>query len=204
MQDKPKIMNRTELIEQHFKLSQQALLDALQQLSGKIADTAEAMADTLREDGKLLICGNGGSAADALHLSSELLNKFVLERRPLAAIALNADVSTLTSIANDFAFEYVYSKQVEALGRPGDILVVITTSGQSANISRAIEAAHSNNIRVIALTGKSGGQAAEMLRETDLELRVPNKTTARIQEVHGLIIHCLCDLIDQQLFGELT
>lgn len=197
-------MNRVELIAQRFKLSQQALSDALPALSDIIASSATAMADTLQANGKLLVCGNGGSAADALHLSSELLNKFVMERRPLAAIALNADVSTLTSIANDFAFQYVYSKQVEALGRPGDTLIVITTSGQSANISRAIEAAHELGMQVIALTGKSGGPAAELLRKGDLELRVPNDETARIQEVHGLIIHCLCDLIDQQLFGELT
>ena len=143
-------MNPGDQISQHFARSQKALSDALPVLNGKIADSAAAMAETLDAGGKLLICGNGGSAADSLHLSSELLNKFVLERAPLAAIALNSDVSTLTSIANDFAFEYVYSKQVEALGKEQDILIVFTTSGNSANINRAIKAANHIGMRVIA------------------------------------------------------
>jgi phosphoheptose isomerase len=197
-------MSPGDQISQHFARSQQALSDALQVLKEKIAQSASAMAETLDAGGKLLICGNGGSAADALHLSSELLNKFVMERAPLAAIALNSDVSALTSIANDFAFEYVFSKQVEALGKEKDLLVVFTTSGNSANISRAIETAGRQNMRVLALTGKTGGAAAQLLSKNDIELRVPNNETARIQEVHGLIIHCLCDLIDQQLFGEQT
>ena len=194
-------MNPGDRISQHFARSQKALSDALPVLNGKIADSAAAMAETLDAGGKLLICGNGGSAADSLHLSSELLNKFVLERAPLAAIALNSDVSTLTSIANDFAFEYVYSKQVEALGKEQDILIVFTTSGNSANINRAIKAANHIGMRVIALSGKTGGKAAGLLLENAIELRVPNDETARIQEVHGLIIHCLCDLIDLRLFG---
>jgi len=196
-------MNPDDRITQHFARSQQALSDALPALKTKIADTAAAMAETLAAGGKLLICGNGGSAADSLHLSSELLNKFVLERAPLAAIALNSDVSALTSIANDFAFEYVFSKQIEALGKENDMLLVFTTSGNSANIRRAIQAANQLGMRVIALTGKTGGGAAPLLLENAIELRVPNDETARIQEVHGLIIHCLCDLIDQQLFGEI-
>ncbi|MCP4011174.1 MAG: SIS domain-containing protein [Proteobacteria bacterium] len=195
-------MNPDDRITQHFARSQQALSATLPALKAKIADTATAMAETLAAGGKLLICGNGGSAADSLHLSSELLNKFVLERAPLAAIALNSDVSALTSIANDFAFEYVFSKQIEALGKENDMLLVFTTSGNSANISRAIQAANQLDMRVIALTGKTGGGAARLLQENAIELRVPNDETARIQEVHGLIIHCLCDLIDQQLFGE--
>ena len=195
-------MNSGDRITQHFVRSQKALRDALPALHGKIADSAAAMAQTLDAGGKLLICGNGGSAADSLHLSSELLNKFVMQRAPLAAISLNSDVSALTSIANDFAFEYVFSKQVEALGKAEDILLVFTTSGNSANINRAIEAANELGMRVIALTGKSGGTTAPLLLENAIELRVPNDETARIQEVHGLIIHCLCDLIDQQLFGE--
>lgn len=194
-------MNPSDQISQHFARSQKALSDALPVLNAKIADSAAAMAEALNAGGKLLICGNGGSAADSLHLSSELLNKFVLERAPLAAIALNSDVSTLTSIANDFAFEYVYSKQVEALGKEQDILIVFTTSGNSANINRAIKAANHIGMRVIALSGKTGGKAAGLLLENAIELRVPNDETARIQEVHGLIIHCLCDLIDLQLFG---
>ncbi len=195
-------MKASQRITQHFEHSQQALAESLESLADKIEISAARMAEVLAAGGKLLICGNGGSSADALHFSSELLNKFELERAPLAAIALNADVSALTSIANDFAFEQVFSKQIEALGKAQDILVVFTTSGNSANISRAIEAAVQRDIRTIALTGKTGGEAANLLRPDDLELRVPNNTTARIQEVHGLIIHCLCDLIDQQLFGD--
>ena len=194
-------MNPGDQISQHFARSQKALSDALPVLNAKIADSAAAMAEALNAGGKLLICGNGGSAADSLHLSSELLNKFVLERAPLAAIALNSDVSTLTSIANDFAFEYVYSRQVEALGKEQDILIVFTTSGNSANINRAIKAANHIGMRVIALSGKTGGKVAGLLLENAIELRVPNDETARIQEVHGLIIHCLCDLIDLRLFG---
>lgn len=197
-------MNPVDQIAQHFARSQQALSDALPALSTKIAQSASAMAETLKSDGKILICGNGGSSADSQHLSSELLNKYVMERPPLAAIALNSDISTLSSIANDYAFEYVFSKQVEALGRKNDMLVVFTTSGNSLNITRAIESANQRDIRVLALTGKTGGAVARLLLGNAIELRVPNDETARIQEVHGLIIHCLCDLIDQQLFGEAT
>lgn len=195
-------MKPSDRIARHFARSQQALTDALETLSLTIEQTAFAIGNTLEADGKLLICGNGGSASDALHLSSELLNKYQMERPPLAAIALNADVSALTSIANDFAYEYVFSKQVEALGRANDILLVLTTSGNSKNISRAIKAAQQRKMQIVALTGKDGGEVADLLQAGDIELRVPNNETARIQEVHGLIIHCLCDLIDQQLFGD--
>ena len=198
-------MNTTDpaaQIAEHFARSQQALSDALPVLQDGIALAARVIADTLSAGGKLLVCGNGGSAADSMHLSSELLNKFVMERAPLPAISLNTDAPTLTSIANDYSFEHVFSKQVEALGRADDILVVFTTSGQSPNINRAIGAALRCGMRVLALTGKTGGGAATLLTSNDIELRVPNNETARIQEVHGLIIHCLCDLIDTHLFGE--
>lgn len=195
-------MNAQNRIRKHFSDSQQALNDALDTLSEQIETAGTTIANSLSAGGKILICGNGGSAADALHFSSELLNKFVMVRSPLAAICLNADAPTLTSIANDFDFEQVYSKQVEALGKPEDILIAFTTSGDSANINRAIEAANQRKMRTIALTGKTGGEVAKLLSPQDIELRVPNDTTARIQEVHGIIIHCLCDLIDQQLFGE--
>jgi len=195
-------MNSSDRIAQHFARSQQALSDSLATLSPVIEQAANAIISAFRADQKLLICGNGGSASDAMHLSSELLNKYEMQRPPLPAIALNADTSALTSIANDFAYEYVFSKQVEALGRGRDILLVLTTSGNSMNISRAVEAAHSKGLQVIALTGKNGGLIPALLRQGDIELRVPNNETARIQEVHGLIIHCLCDLIDQHLFGE--
>lgn len=191
-----------EQIAGHFTRSQQALSDSLPALKDTIALAATAIANILSGGGKLLICGNGGSAADSMHFSSELLNKFVMERAPLPAISLNADVAALTSIANDDAFEYVFSKQVEALGRDNDMLVVFTTSGQSPNINRAIRAAQDRGACVLALTGKTGGEAASLLASKDIELRVPHDETARIQEVHGLIIHCLCDLIDQQLFGD--
>lgn len=197
-------MNANDIIQQHFADSQQALSDSLEKLDSTIAIAARKLANTFDSDGKILLCGNGGSAADAVHFSGELLNKFVMVRRPLPAIALNTDAPTLTSIANDFAFEYIYSKQVEALAKPQDILVVFTTSGQSKNICRAIEAAQNLNVTTIAFTGNNGGDVAKMLDPNDIEIRVPNTITARIQEVHGLIIHCLCDLIDQQLFGELT
>jgi len=189
-------------IAQHFARSRQALADASQTLGPDIEKSAHAMARCLGAGGKLLICGNGGSAADALHLSSELLNRYVMDRPPLAAIALNADVSAMTSIANDFSYEFVFSKQIDALGRASDILLILTTSGNSRNIIRAVDSAHQQQMPVIALSGKDGGELAGALEPTDIELRVPNDETARIQEVHGLIIHCLCDLIDQQLFGE--
>jgi len=189
-------------IAQHFARSQQALSDALQALGPDIETSAHTIAECLGSGGKLLICGNGGSAADALHLSGELLNRYVMDRPPLAAIALNADVSALTSIANDFSYEFTFSKQIDALGRANDILLVLTTSGNSRNIIRAIDSAHRQQMSVIALSGKDGGELPGALGATDIELRVPNNETARIQEVHGLIIHCLCDLIDQQLFGE--
>lgn len=195
-------MNARDRIKRHFNHSQQALSDALDVLGDPIETTAKRMAEVLDSRGKLLICGNGGSAADAMHFSSELVNKMERERKALAAIALTTDMPTLTSIANDLAFEYVYSRQVEALGNAQDMLVVFTSSGNSDNISRAILAAHDQQMCVVALTGKTGGDAAGHLQSGDIELRVPNNTTTRIQEVHGLIIHCLCDLIDQQLFGE--
>lgn len=195
-------MNPSDRIARHFARSQQALSDSLEVLGESIWQSADAIISTFKANGKLLICGNGGSASDATHLSSELLNKYEMERPPLAAIALNADTSALTSIANDFAYEYVFSKQVDALGCKGDILLALTTSGNSKNISRAIHSAHSKQMQIIAFTGKNGGQVPALLQPQDIELRVPNNETARIQEVHGLIIHCLCDLIDQHLFGE--
>ena len=196
-------MNASERIKQHFIQSQQVLSDSLTVLGADIELSANELADTVRSSGKILICGNGGSAADAMHFSSELVNKLEMQRPALAAIALNADIATITSIANDMAYKHIYSRQIEALGLENDLLVVFTTSGHSGNISLAIDAAQQKNMRVIALTSKTGGAVAEQLAPQDIELRVPSNQTTRIQEVHGLIIHCLCDLIDQQLFGEL-
>ena len=159
------------------------------------------MGHVLQNDGKILSCGNGGSAGDAQHFSSELLNRFERERPGLPAIALTTDSSTLTSIANDYAYEDVFAKQVRALGRSGDILLAISTSGNSENVNRAINAAHERGMRVVALSGRNGGTMATLLNADDVEIRVPAERTARIQEVHLLAIHCLCDLIDAHLFG---
>ena len=159
------------------------------------------MGHALQNDGKILSCGNGGSAGDAQHFSSELLNRFERERPGLPAIALTTDSSTLTSIANDYAYEDIFAKQVRALGREGDILLAISTSGNSENVNRAITAAHERSMRVVALSGRNGGSMTELLNSDDVEIRVPAERTARIQEVHLLAIHCLCDLVDNYLFG---
>lgn len=157
--------------------------------------------EALVNDKKVLACGNGGSAGDAQHFSSEMLNRFERERPALPAIALTTDTSTLTSIANDYHFDEVFAKQIRALGQAGDVLLVYSTSGNSANIIKAVHVAHEKGMPVVALTGKDGGALAATLNEADIEVRVPSDSTARIQEVHLLISHCLCDLIDHQLFG---
>ena len=149
----------------------------------------------------MLSCGNGGSAGDAQHFSSEMVNRFERERPGLPAVALTTDSSTLTSIANDYDYSRVFARQIEALGQPNDLLLAISTSGHSSNIKAAIEAAHEREMGVVALTGRDGGDAAKLLRPGDVELRVPSDSTARIQEVHLLVIHCLCDLVDLQLLG---
>lgn len=190
-----------ERVRRLFEESIQTKAEALPLLEQPIVDSAELIVAQLLHGGKLLSCGNGGSAADAQHLSSEMLNRFERERPGLPAIALTTDSSTLTSIANDFAFEQVFAKQVHALGQPGDLLLAISTSGDSPNVVQAVLAAQEREMYVIALTGRDGGALAPLLVETDIEIRVPAASTARIQEVHLLIIHCLCDLIDRQLLG---
>jgi len=155
----------------------------------------------LLNDGKILSCGNGGSAGDAQHFSSELLNRFERERPGLPAMALTTDSSTLTAIANDYSYSEVFSKQVTALGQTGDVLLVISTSGNSANVTAAIKAGHDRQMSIVALTGRDGGEMAKLITKDDIEIRIPSHSTARIQEVHLLVIHCLCDLIDNQLFG---
>jgi D-sedoheptulose 7-phosphate isomerase len=187
-----------ERVRRHFQESiatKQAAID----LAPTISAAAALMTRCLLEDGKLLSCGNGGSAADAQHFSSELLNRFELERPGLPALALTTDSSTITSIANDYAFVEVFAKQVRALGQPADVLLAISTSGNSENIVRAIHAAHERGAKVVALTGRDGGAIAGALAGVDIEIRVPADRTCRIQEVHLLIIHCLCDLIDAEL-----
>ena len=175
---------------------------ARRELTERVAEAATVLADALANNGKILICGNGGSASDSLHFSSELVNKFHRVRRPLAAISLAADVSTLTSIANDESYDAVFAKQVEALGRRDDILVVITSSGNSPNILQAVRAAHARDIRCIALNGKDGGALSPLLNARDIDIVVSAHSTARVQEIHGIIIHAFCELIDHQLFGD--
>jgi D-sedoheptulose 7-phosphate isomerase len=177
---------------------------ALAALVPAIAAASEAMIGALRSGGKILACGNGGSAGDAQHFSAELLNRFERERPGLPAVALTTDTSTLTSIANDYAFEQVFSKQVRALGRRGDCLLAISTSGNSPNVLEAIRAAHETGLQVVALTGRDGGRMAAALAAGDVEVRVPATRTARIQEVHLVVIHCLCDAIDATLFPAAT
>ena len=171
-------------------------------LSPSIADAAACIANGLLNSGKVLSCGNGGSAADAQHFSSEMLNRFERERPGLPAIALTTDSSTLTSIANDYQFADIFAKQIRALGRPGDVLLAFSTSGNSHNIINAIDAAHDQDMRVILASGKDGGTAGSSLVDGDIELRVPSSSTARVQESHLTIIHCLCDLIDCHLLGQ--
>lgn len=181
-------------------------LQAARGLSVEVARAGQALAGALDAGGKILVCGNGGSAGDSLHFSGELLNKFRRQRRPLAAVCLAADVSTLTSIANDESYDLVFAKQVEALGRPGDALVLLTTSGNSPNILRAAAAARAAGVMRIALNGKDGGALSKMLRgdgdNADIDLIAPGDSTARIQEIHAIIIHAFCELIDLQLFGD--
>ena len=194
-------MDSIKRITQHFEASAQLKLSTAQVLAPTIADAAQLMVNCLLADGKILACGNGGSAADAQHFSAELLNRFEMERPGLACIALTTDSSTLTSIANDFSFEQIFSKQVRALGRKGDVLLAISTSGNSPNIIDAIHAAHERNVHVVALTGRDGGMLGQLLTEHDVHICVGSDITARIQEVHLLTLHCLCDAIDCSLLG---
>lgn len=191
-----------ERIRQHFEDSANLKLRARDAMAPQIAAAAALMGRQLHAGHKVLSCGNGGSAADAQHFSSEMLNRFERERPGLPAMALTTDSSTLTSIANDYHYDEIFSKQVMALGQSGDILLAISTSGNSSNIITAIDAAHQRGMHVVALTGRDGGAIAISLTDNDIELRVPSDSTARTQEVHLLVIHCLCDLIDQQLFSE--
>jgi D-sedoheptulose 7-phosphate isomerase len=185
-----------------FSASIEAKIAAADTLPEHIAKAAELMVNALLSGHKILSCGNGGSAADAQHFSAELINRFERDRPGLPAIALTTDTSALTSIANDYHYDEIYSKQIRALGQSGDVLLAISTSGQSNNIIQAVQAAHDANMRVVALTGKSGGPLAQVLSAQDIEIRVPHGQTARIQEVHLCVIHYLCDLIDNQIFGE--
>jgi D-sedoheptulose 7-phosphate isomerase len=186
----------------HFAESANLKLSASQSLSDPIVRAGTLMAEALQRGEKILACGNGGSAADSQHFAAELLNRFERERAPLAAIALTTDTSTLTSIANDYAYDQVFAKQIRALARSGDVLLAISTSGNSASVLEAIRAAQAASVRIVALTGNGGGKMAALLGTEDVHICVPHKVTARIQEVHLLVLHCLCDGIDVRLFGE--
>jgi len=172
-----------------------------EQLTAKIIEAAQRIADALRAGNKLLLAGNGGSAADAQHFAAELVNRFERERPPLAALSLAADSSNLTSIANDYGYEQVFEKQVRALGRKGDVLLAISTSGNSESVLRAMAAARELGVVTVALTGRGGGKMGRALAAGDVHVCVPHERTMRIQEVHLLVLHCLCDGIDFQLFG---
>jgi D-sedoheptulose 7-phosphate isomerase len=195
-------MDYQERVKQHFAASIDTKMKSMEALSPSITQAANTMVQALLNERKILCCGNGGSAGDAQHFSAELLNRYERERPPLPAIAITTDTSTLTSIANDYSYAEVFSKQVRALGQSGDILLAISTSGNSANVVEAIKVAHDRGMPVVALTGKDGGDMRPLLIDGDVEVCVPSNVTARIQEVHLLVIHCLCDLIDTQLFGD--
>ncbi|MES9826907.1 MAG: phosphoheptose isomerase [Candidatus Thiodiazotropha sp.] len=194
-------MTNTKRIQMLFNQSIQTKIDALPMLTQPIADAAELIFNRLLEGNKVLSCGNGGSAGDAQHFSSEMLNRYERDRPGLPAIALTTDSSTVTSIANDSDFSNVFSRQIEALGQPSDLLLAISTSGNSTNVNRAIGSAHERDMNIVALTGRDGGGLVKLLAPGDVEIRVPSDVTARIQETHLLIIHCLCDLVDHKLLG---
>ena len=189
-------------IEQQFIDSADLKYQSAQTLSKPIAAAVGALLMCVTGGGKVMACGNGGSAADAQHFAAEFVGRFERERPELGAIALSTDSSIITAIANDYNFDQIFSKQVRALGQPGDVLLAISTSGNSRNVLAAIEAAHERDLIVVALTGKGGGKIAQLLRETDVHICVPHDRTARIQEVHLLVLHCLCDGVDSQLLGE--
>lgn len=194
-------MNAEDRVRSHFAASAALKLDSADALAPVISRAGRLIVRCLLGNGKVLACGNGGSAGDAQHFSSEMLNRFELERPGLPAIALSTDTSALTSIANDYGYAQVFSKQIRALGQPGDVLLAITTSGNSPNVADAVAAAHERGMHVVALSGRDGGGLAPLLSGEDVEIRVPGSSTARIQEVHLLAIHCLCDLVDRELLG---
>ena len=194
-------MDLQDRILGHFLESIETKQKAAGDLVAVIQMAGETMVGSLLNDGKILSCGNGGSAGDAQHFSAELLNRFEKERPGLPAIAITTDSSALTAIANDYSYNEIFSKQVSALGQSNDVLLAISTSGNSANVMEAIKAAHERDMKIVALTGRDGGAMADLLSADDIEIRVPADRTARIQEVHLVVIHCLCDYIDTKLFG---
>lgn len=196
-----KNMDLIARVAQQFEDSAHTKLNAVELMAAPIAAAIETLFNSLVSGGKILACGNGGSAGDAQHFAAELIGRFEAERQELAAVALTTDSSILTAVGNDYGFNYIFSKQVRGLGHAGDVLLAISTSGNSANVIEAIKAAHEGDMRVVALTGKGGGQIGEMLKDDDIHLCVPADRTARIQETHLLVVHCLCDGIDALLLG---
>ncbi len=194
-------MDPLSRIRENFEESIAVKRRTLGSASAAIARAAGIVTDCLLDGRKVLACGNGGSAADTQHFASEMINRYETERPGLPAVALTTDASTLTSVANDAHFDEIFSRQIEALGQPGDVLLAITTSGHSRNLLRAVQAAHGRDMSVIALSGRDGGALATLLEERDVEIRVPGTSTARVQETHILVIHCLCDLVDRKLLG---
>ena len=189
-------------IQQQFFDSADLKYAVAESLSRPIADAVAMMVGCITSGGKIMSCGNGGSAADAQHFAAEFVGRFERERPGLAAIALTTDTSILTAVGNDYDFNSIFSKQVQALGQPGDVLLAITTSGNSGNVLAAVQAAHAKEMTVVALTGRTGGKMVEALDETDVHIIVPHERTTRIQEVHLLTLHCICDAVDLQLLGE--
>ena len=195
-------MDITHRIRSHFTESAQLKLNAVDALAPQIARAATLMTECLLADGKILACGNGGSASDAQHFAAEMIGRFERERPELPAISLATDTSILTAIANDYDYAQVFAKQVRALGGAGDVLLAISTSGNSGNVVAAVDAAHERGMRIVALTGKGGGRIGELLTVDDVHICVPHTVTARIQETHILSIHCICDVIDANLLGD--
>jgi len=195
-------MDHEARIRAHFAASAQLKIDSGPELAPAIARAAEVMTTCLFADGRILACGNGGSAADAQHFAAEMVGRFERERPELPAIALTVDSSILTAIANDYAFDQVFAKQVRAIGRKGDVLLAFSTSGNSANVIAAIDAAREREMHVVALTGRGGGRIGELLGEGDVHVCVPHERTAYVQEVHLAVLHCLCDAIDRTLLGD--
>jgi D-sedoheptulose 7-phosphate isomerase len=194
-------MNHQRIVA-HFHESAELKIQAASELAQPIAQAVELLFTALSNGNKILACGNGGSAADCQHFAAELVGRFERERLPLPAIALTTDTSILTAVGNDYSFRDIFTKQVQAFGQPGDVLLALSTSGNSANVVAAVEAALERDMRIVALTGKGGGAMTRMLTDMDVHICVPHDRTARIQEVHLLTIHCLCDGIDVALFGE--
>lgn len=194
-------MSEQDKIKKLFTASIDAKRAAAESMTPEIARAVKLLENTVKNGNKVLSCGNGGSAADAQHFSSEFINRFHQDRKSIPAIALTTDSSTITSIANDYSYDEIFSRQISSLGQPGDILLAISTSGNSANVARAMQEASKRNMHTLALTGRDGGKMAELIQGQDIELRVPSDTTARIQEVHLLLIHILCARIDNRLFN---